>query len=97
MGKRTISPLLDTSRQPLNASKESMRRMALFILNAVVHMKSASAVPPEISSRLNSARAFVGEDRQAHGVQTRQRRSKNMATIEGRKSLAQSRPRRQIP
>ncbi len=39
----------------------------------------------------------VGEDRQAHGVQTGQRRCKNMATIEGRKSVAQSRPRRQIP
>ena len=39
----------------------------------------------------------VGEDRQAHGVQTGQCRCKNMATIEGRKSVAQSRPRRQIP
>ena len=39
----------------------------------------------------------VGEDRQAHGLQTGQRRCKNMATIEGRKSVAQSRPRRQIP
>src|SRR5262249_27237717 len=39
----------------------------------------------------------VGEDSQAHGVQTCQRRRENMATIEGRKSVAQSRPRRQIP
>jgi putative transposase len=39
----------------------------------------------------------IGEDRQAHGVQTRQRRSENMATTEGRKSVAQSRPRGQIP
>ncbi len=39
----------------------------------------------------------IGEDRQAHGVQTCQRRCENMATIEGRKSVAQSRPRRQIP
>ena len=39
----------------------------------------------------------VGEDCQAYGVQTRQRRRKNMATIEGRKSVAESRPRRQIP
>ena len=38
----------------------------------------------------------AGEDRQAHGAQTGQRRCKN-ATIEGRKSVAQSRPRRQIP
>ena len=30
-------------------------------------------------------------------VQTRQRRCENMATIEGRKSVAQSRPRHQIP
>ena len=37
------------------------------------------------------------KDCQAHGVQTRQRRSENMATIEGGKSVAQGRPRRQIP
>ena len=42
-------------------------------------------------------RSPVGEDRQAHGVQTGQRRCENVATIEGRKSVAQSRPRRQIP
>jgi hypothetical protein len=30
-------------------------------------------------------------------IQTRQRRRKNMATIEGRKSVAKSRPRHQIP
>ena len=42
-------------------------------------------------------RSPVGEDRQAHGLQTGQRRGKNTATIEGRKSVAQSRPRRQIP
>ena len=41
--------------------------------------------------------SLVGEDRQAHGLQTGQRRCKNVATIEGRKSVAQSRPRRQIP
>jgi integrase len=39
----------------------------------------------------------VGEDRQAHGVQTGQRRCENVATIEGEKSVAQSRRRRQIP
>jgi Transposase, Mutator family len=39
----------------------------------------------------------VGQDRQAHGVQTGQCRCENVATIEGRKSVAQSRPRRQIP
>ena len=39
----------------------------------------------------------VGEDRQAHGLQARLRRGKNMATIERRKSVAQGRPRRQIP
>jgi hypothetical protein len=39
----------------------------------------------------------LGEDRQAHGLQTCQRRCENMATIKGRKSVAQSRPRRQIP
>src|SRR3954449_10229191 len=39
----------------------------------------------------------VGEDRQAHGIQTGQCRCENVATIEGRKSVAQSRPRRQIP
>jgi hypothetical protein len=32
-----------------------------------------------------------------YGIQTRQRRCENMATIEGRKSVAQCRPRRQIP
>src|SRR5262249_23819637 len=39
----------------------------------------------------------VGQDRQAHGVQTRQRRRKNMAAIKGRKPVAESRPGRQIP
>jgi hypothetical protein len=42
-------------------------------------------------------RSPVGEDGQAYGVQTCQRRCENMATIEGRKSVAESRPRRQIP
>ena len=42
-------------------------------------------------------RGPVGEDCQAYGVQTRQRRRKNMATIEGRKSVAESRSRHQIP
>ena len=39
----------------------------------------------------------VGKDRQADGLQTRHRRRENMATIEGRKPVAQGRPRRQIP
>ena len=41
--------------------------------------------------------SLVGQDRQADGVQTGQCRCENVATIEGRKSVAQSRPRRQIP
>ena len=39
----------------------------------------------------------VDQDCQAHGLQTGQCRCENVATIEGRKSVAQSRPRRQIP
>ena len=39
----------------------------------------------------------VAEDRQAHGVQARLRGRENMAAIEGRKPVAQGRPRRQIP
>src|SRR4029077_6675419 len=42
-------------------------------------------------------RSPVGEDCQAYGIQTRKRRRKNMATIEGRKSVAESRSRHQIP
>jgi putative transposase len=41
--------------------------------------------------------ALSAKTAKAHGLQTGQRRCKNMATIEGRKSVAQSRPRRQIP
>ena len=48
------------------------------------------------SNRADKRRA-IGEDRQAHGVQTRQRRRENMAAIEGRKSVAKSHPRHQIP
>jgi hypothetical protein len=60
--KRTISLLLDPSRRQLNASKGSMRLMALFIPNAAVQMKSGSAMLPQISSKLNSSRpsAVVG-------------------------------------
>src|SRR5262245_40892326 len=39
----------------------------------------------------------AADDCQANGVQTRQRRSENIATIEGGKSVAQGRRRRQIP
>ena len=39
----------------------------------------------------------IGKDRQAHGVQTCQRRCGIMATIEGRQSVAQSPSTRQIP
>ena len=42
-------------------------------------------------------RIAVDKDRQAHGVQARLRRRKNMASVEGRKPVAQGRPRRQIP
>ena len=49
------------------------------------------------SSNHEDERSPVGEDCQAYGVQTRQRRRKNMATIEGQKSVAESRPRHQIP
>ena len=41
---------------------------------------------------VRNERSPVGEDCQAYGVQTRQRRRKNMATIEGRKSVAENRP-----
>ena len=37
------------------------------------------------------------KDRQAHGLQARLRRRKNLAPTEGRKPVAQGRPRRQIP
>jgi hypothetical protein len=40
--------------------------------------------------------SLVGEDRQAHGVQTRQRRCENMAAIKWRKPVAESRSRHQI-
>ena len=39
------------------------------------------------SSNREDERSPVGEDCQAYGVQTRQRRRKNMATIEGRNQL----------
>ena len=49
------------------------------------------------SSNCEDERSPVGEDGQAYGVQTCQRRRENMATIEGLKSVAESRPRHQIP
>ena len=54
-----------------------------------------------VRDRASSNRAdegiAVGEDRQAHGVQARHRRRENLAPIEGRKPVAEGRPRRQIP
>ena len=41
--------------------------------------------------------SLSAKDRQAHGVQARLRRRQNLATIEGRKPVAEGRPRRQIP
>jgi len=48
------------------------------------------------SNRADKGRA-IGEDRQAHGVQTRRCRRKNMAPIERREPVAKGRSRRQIP
>ena len=49
------------------------------------------------SSNRADKRIAVAQDRQAHGVQARLRGRKNMAAPEGRKPVAQGRPRRQIP
>src|SRR6266545_2907879 len=49
------------------------------------------------SSNRADKRISVAQDRQAHGVQARLRGRENMAAPEGRKPVAQGRPRRQIP
>ena len=65
------------------------------------HLRTSNPIEKRVrdgaSSNREDERSPVGEDCQAYGVQTRQRRRKNMATIEGRKSVAESRPRHQIP
>src|SRR5262249_6328826 len=67
-------------------------------LGSSAHVKpNRERVRDGASSNREDERSPVGEDSQAYGVQTRQRRRKNMATIEGRKSVAESRPRHQIP
>ena len=48
------------------------------------------------SNRANE-RIAIAKDCKAHGLQTRLRGGKDLATIEGRESVAQGRPRRQIP
>ena len=49
------------------------------------------------SSNCADQRIAVAQDRQAHGVQARLRRRQNLAAVEGRKPVAESRPRHQIP
>jgi putative transposase len=56
------------------------------------HQTRSKPVRDCASSNRADKGSLVGKDRQAHGIQTRQRRCENMATIEGRKSVAQSRP-----
>jgi hypothetical protein len=48
------------------------------------------------SSNRADERRTISEDRQTHGVQTCQRRRKNMAAIERREPVAKGRSRRQI-
>lgn len=54
-----------------------------------------------VSHRASSDRAderiVVAKNSQAHGLQARLRGGKDLAAIEGRKSVAQDRARRQIP
>jgi hypothetical protein len=67
------------------------------LARAIVGAKTPAAVAAAKGGE--DARRLIasGGDSQAYRVQTRQRRRKNMATIEWRKSVAESRPRHQIP
>jgi hypothetical protein len=87
-----------TSGQRCNGASISPRASYAFALEIAGVISYLTVVHHSITA---SARADQGspvsEDSQAHSVQTHQRRCENTATIEGRKSVAQSCPRRQIP
>ena len=86
----------DSVERPGSAAR--LLRLPRRALGPSAHVKSdRERVRDGASSNREDERSPVGEDCQAYGVQTRQRRRKNMATIEGRKSVAENRPRHQIP
>jgi hypothetical protein len=76
-------------------------KVALFPAEHWDHLRTSNPIEKRVRYGLSSnsahERLVVGDDRQAHAVQPCQRGCKNLAAIEGRKSVAESSPRSQIP
>jgi hypothetical protein len=83
------------------AAEEKIRFASSILPKWARRTKSIDALLPILYLRGVSAGDFTvrqpngadGDDRQAHGVQARHHGGKNLAAIEGRKPVAESRPR----